>query len=271
MSFSSQLAGWVEMNPWWGFVGCIIALFTTVLAIILYFKSKKVKLPRYAIRSTNIVRDLSSKFGSLEMRYSGKSIENFTATKILFWNAGSDTIDNRDIASSDPITVHVKEDYKILDSKILHEKNKANNFSITTYSDQSYILLEFDYIDKDEGAVIQLIHTGRSGKDIEVQGTVKGAGAPIRKSVPRSERSSFKPLTRPPSWVDKIVVAIFLFFVFVFPVLMASILLPPPETVITPAVVYVVVIFIVIVYWGLGFSIIRRRIPKGFDVFEEEF
>lgn len=52
-----------------------------------------------------------------EMRYSGPQIENLTVTKIAFWNAGRDTIDNQDVASAGPF-VHVKEGYKILDVKI---------------------------------------------------------------------------------------------------------------------------------------------------------
>jgi hypothetical protein len=140
MSSISQLAEWFGMNPWLSLLSFILAVLGVALAIIFYFKGRKVKLPCYAVRSTNIVRNLVSKIESLEMLYSGEPIENLTVTKFAFWNAGRDTIDRRDIASADPLTFHVKRGYKILDAKILSEKKKSNKFSITTSPDRQIVL-----------------------------------------------------------------------------------------------------------------------------------
>lgn len=181
MNSFSQLAEFLGTNPWLSIISFVIAVMGVALAIVFYIKGKRVKLPYYAIRSANIVSDFGSWMKPLEMRYSSQLIENLTVTKMAFWNAGRDTIDHQDIARADPLTLHVKESYKILDAKILSEKTPANKFSITTSPDQSSLTLEFDYIDKDEGAVIQLIHTGKSGEDIDFGGSIKGAGKPIRK------------------------------------------------------------------------------------------
>jgi hypothetical protein len=46
---------------------------------------------------------------------------------------------------------------------------------------------------------------------------------------------------------------------------------PPAPTKSDPIPLVFVVVLATITYWGMGFYIIRRKIPKGFDVFEEDF
>ncbi len=36
--------------------------------------------------------------------------------------------------------------------------------------------MNFGYLDKNEGAVFQLLHTGKSGQDIEIHGRIKSFG-----------------------------------------------------------------------------------------------
>ena len=155
----SQFIEWLATNPKLNFTIAIIGLF---LAIFFYIKSKKVKLPYYAISSQNIVRDLVSRIDSLEMLYAGERIENLTATKIAFWNAGNDTIKREDIPDKAPLTINVKKGYKILNAIILHFIEKSNEFSIHISDDKSHITIDFEYLDKNEGVIIQLLHTGRS-------------------------------------------------------------------------------------------------------------
>lgn len=169
-------------SPWFGFVGFLLAIIGIAASIITYQKSKKLKIPCYSIRSTSLVRDLVSKIEPLKIFYSDEPIENLTVTKIMFWNAGQDTINKQDIASAEPITLHVKEGYKILNPpKIINMKNPANRFSLT--SNQSFITLDFDYVDKDEGVIIQFFHTGKSNEDIQVLGKIKGVGELKNKEI----------------------------------------------------------------------------------------
>ena len=260
VSSYSQLTEWLETNPWWGFVGFIMAILGFASAIIIYIKVKNVKSPCYAVQSRNIVRDLVSKIDSLEMLYSGKPIENLTVTKIAFWNAGRDTINSQDIASTDPLTVHVKKGCKILDTKVLYTKKLVNLFSITTADDQSNITLNFEYLDKDEGAVIQILHTGKSSEDIEIRGTIKGAGKLAQKHVPRL-RGDIPLFPSLPNKMRRLIFAL-IYFLFPIPVFVLMYLYGGIDGMVAG-------IIILIFYWGMGLHIIKRRLPKGFDVFEE--
>lgn len=133
-------------------------------------------MPCYTKRSINIFRNFVSKIEHLKIIYFNQQIENLTITKILFWNRGYETINRLDIPQLDPLTIRVKNGLEILDAKIIYMNNPANQFSLIFSDDISYITLEFDYVDKDEGAIVQVMHTGTSESDVQISGTIKGAG-----------------------------------------------------------------------------------------------
>jgi hypothetical protein len=111
--------------------------------------------------------------------YQNDKIDNLTITKIAFWNAGNVTINHGDISKVDPIKISILNEKKFLDAFIISTTNPVNQFSISKVHKESSVLLSFDYIDKNEGIVIQVIHTGNSSSDITVSGTLKGMGKPI--------------------------------------------------------------------------------------------
>lgn len=255
MIISSQINDWFFSNLW-----SIISLIITIsFAIYFYFRSKKVKLPLYSHWSINIINELVNKFESLKMTYSGLPIENLTVTKILFWNGGNDTIDDQDISRVDPLKIHIKENYKILESNVLYSKNPANQFSVKTANDKSDAILKFDYLDKDEGGIVQLIHTGISDKDIEIQGTIKGAGKPVHAkqhlfflNSPKFKRNIFIGVTP----------IILLFTTIIF--LKIEIVL------FKKIIISAIFVGFSFLYWGILFYLAKRKIPKGFEIEWEE-
>jgi len=263
MSSFSLLLEWLEIPPWFSILSIILGFSSFVWGIYSYLKSRRVKSPCYAVRSFNIISKIS-KIKELEIFYSGQAIENLTATKIMFWNAGRETINSQDIPDADPITVYAKEGHKILVASVLQVKKDANMFSIPV-CDQSHVQLHFDYVDKDEGAVIQIFHTGKSSEDIEIRGTVKGAER-LREIVP-------VPISR---WLVVLGVGRWLFVALLVAFAMAVIFSPTIQKETTYPILVILlasittVIMISEVKSGLS-DILRRRIPKGFDAFKEEF
>ena len=260
MNDVSQSIELIVANPWFALLSFLIAIIGVITAVFFYYRGKKVKSPCYAIQSFNIVRDLVSKIESLEMLYDGTPIKNLTVTKIAFWNAGRDTINSEDIPTTKPLIIRTRGESKILDAKVHSMKNPANRLSISTSEDQLSSKIEFEYLDKGEGGVFQLIHTDINDQSIEVHGLIKGAGSPTKKYIPFNSNliqlNSSKKISR------KILAAT----LFGFPLLLMIqfILYPEKEDVFT----IVVSIFL---YWGLGIYIFKRRVPKGFKGFEDDF
>lgn len=248
----------LEPIGWFNILTLSLTIMFGMLAIIFFFKSIRVRAPRYAIHNFNVL-ELRVGDMPLKMLYADQEIERLTATKIAFWNAGRETINSQDVA--EPITVQVKDRCKILNARILHVKNPVNNFHIPSYT-QTNVPLCFDYVDKDEGAVIQILHTGKSSEDLDFRGTIKAAGKPTCVIAPviRLRRALAFPT-----------------FSFLFAIIMAiaivyqNLLYRTPESEVLTLIIVVMVVLMAITYFALVSRVLRSKVPKGFGVFSEEF
>lgn len=253
----SDFVNSLSQNP-----GLIITILSFIGMIYFYFKGRKVKLAFYYTRSINVVEDLG-KFESLKMFYSDKQIENFTITKLVFWNGGSDTIDSQDISSAEPLILRPIESSEILNANIIHVKNSASQFSLDTPDDNSYVKLKFDYLDPGDGAIIQIVHTGTSGEDIEVSGKIKGVGAPVSKLLPQNPIQFSTRFISLSARQSQSLLALGFILLSLFPLYN---LLYSPTTLferIINSITLIVTVSVVIL-------LMKIMIPKGFESFYEE-
>ena len=138
---------------------------------------------------------------NLRVFYQGVNIENLTISKILFWNDGTETIDREDIETVNHLRILSSNGVELLDAKVLTTNNQSCQFTVNLSSDKTSALLSFDYLDKKQGAVIQIVHTGTSSKDLNVTGDIKGAIAIKNKyTIPKwmnlFDRFSIRPRLR---------------------------------------------------------------------------
>jgi len=52
--------------------------------------------------------------------------------------------------------------------------NPSNDYKVSLDKASQYVYIDFDYLDKNQGAVIQAIHTGTESRNIVVTGDIKG-------------------------------------------------------------------------------------------------
>ncbi len=159
-----------ENNIWVIF----FALLGYLLTIYTYFKSKKKKVGVFNLKSVNLVSSATSKLSKLEVFFNGKKIDNVTSSYIAIWNRGNDIISKEDVAPADPLKLKFLGE--LLEFTVIREKNRANNFRLKL-ENSNELLIEFDYMAKNEGILIKAEHTGNSNSDIQVLGTIKGVGS----------------------------------------------------------------------------------------------
>ena len=152
----------------------------TIIAIILYLKSRKVKKPIYFLRTFDIAKR-DKKIPKLKLIYEGHPVETLSITRIAVLNNGNETIDSRDVAKNDPLRIEISKNFKILDADFHYIRNQANDFSLETIEKQNIIKINFDYIDEGDGGIIQVIHDGAKSGDVSVGGSVKGAGGIVQR------------------------------------------------------------------------------------------
>jgi hypothetical protein len=163
------LINWLTIG---GFVATVVSL---GLAIYFYFKSQRNREPCWAIRTRTLVEERSSKFIGLEISYRGVPVETLSVSRALFWNNGAETINSVDITAGNPLRWKAKNGVKILDATLLSANNDANQFAEPAVVNEDEVPILFDYIDRDQGALYQIVHTGTGNWSIALMGTIKGA------------------------------------------------------------------------------------------------
>ncbi len=161
----------------------VLALLTVIsfgYAIYCQRKNKECKEFSYTRKSNSLIHKKKSKFEKLLITYDSQEIENLCVSKFTLWNSGNKTINNLDMVNTKEVSIHLSNNAKILDTEIIGVSDETNDFKIETIDDTSAKIL-FDYVDKKEGIVFQIIHTGTE-EDISIDCKIKG-GKPIKNTI----------------------------------------------------------------------------------------
>lgn len=182
-------------------IGAIIGIVGSIIVgYIFYQKGKEEKRPCFAMKTNNLIENRHAQFDGLEITYRGRKTQNVSVSHIVFWNDGQVTISSDDINTIDPLRITANNQTEILDVEILKASNVANQISCDQRPDTKDHRIEFDYLDKEHGAVIQVIHTGITSQDIDVIGQIKGVRSIEKRDLytkPRYPESLEKILIQP--------------------------------------------------------------------------
>lgn len=262
-------------NPYFNACTFILAIAGIFFSVYYYKRSKKEKLPKYLLRTVNLVRENIQKIDRINILYDGKTVNNLSITKIALWNGGKSTIDNKDIAKKDPLRLAISNDYKFLDAEIIYQKNTSNDFEISISDDQKNIYITFDYFDFEEGIVLQVFHTGHKSSDISLMGQIKSV-----KQIHRGYNSPFifpiflVALQKTKISHDGVRLLVFWCSIIIGVLLILMSIYQYMNLGLDKSYSEVDVVLIVILgllYLHIGYQNIRRNIPNGFDIFNEEF
>ena len=153
-----------------------ISLFT---GYYFYKRSTRKKEILYTKVNAKINQNHSKGISVFTSKYKNKPVGNITATRYLLWNNSSQAIRKIDIAPRDPLQFSTANGYEILDAKIIYPKNSLNGFMLSELKKtNTFTKLSFDFINKDEGAIIQIIHTGGTN-NIRFNGTIIDFKKPV--------------------------------------------------------------------------------------------
>lgn len=268
----------------------IIILLFAIVGIIasfyFYKKSHRLTSAAYMIRTIRLINSKINKFPALNIQCGTEQITSLSISKVALWNDGSDTINLDSIAKNNRLRIEIDNRYEILGADIQYEKNKSNDFKITISPDKRCVNIEFDYFDRDEGVVVQIYHTGRRSADIAVVGQIKScreirrfkpySAAPMPmpdfKLIEQIKINKFEYRVSSYKWMiiyGWIIVAIAVWMFFYG---LREIWYEPATAVEKdPFLESLWVIFFSTIYGFVGYQVVKRRIPKGFDVFNEEF
>ena len=160
------------------YLGYAIAIVTFIIGLLVsyyfYLKSIRVREPVWLIKGYNVIYKYKSVFPSLNVTYAKKNVDTFSIAYILFYNRGAETITREDIDTVDHIRIESYEGVRILDASVLQVNNQSSQFTLA--KNNSKVLINFDYLNKNQGAIIQVTHTGSTKEDIYITGDIKHVG-----------------------------------------------------------------------------------------------
>ena len=144
----------------------------SIIAIVSQVKNKEKKQISYILKNYSLIRSRNKKFEKLSFNYDGKSIDNICVSRFTIWNSGNRTLNNSDMVKSKELMIRASENVRILDVSIIKETETTNNF-IVELIDERTATITFDYIDKNDGIVLQIIHDGIEDS-LDLSAKIKG-------------------------------------------------------------------------------------------------
>lgn len=180
---------------------------------------------------------------------------------------------------SHPITtVKINDGFSIIDAKVIYESNPSNDFHIELSEDAKSIQINFDYIDYEDGIVIQLYHTGNSNEDLSFTGKIKTVKSITNKndllnaskyerfiqsfsSKGAAQSKKYKNQTGLLTIVTGILLLLLIFYI-------GSSVRNEDGSINLLKTLFR--LLVVAPYFFIGFVQLNRTIPKGIDVFKEE-
>lgn len=203
---------WVE-NPVITLSGWIIGLAGLLLSVYFGLKGKKTKnLSCKILKSDRLIDRGERKIPKLRLFFEDKEIEDITVTTCAIWNTGTETINFSDIVSEQGMKIFSEENSRILDAQILTSNKFTNKIQLTSVKDTE-VQLDFEYMDTNQGATLQIIH---EGVPIYFECEIKG-GKFINKSNSERLKRLFWEMTTPVTLEKYALICSFYFFlIFVF-------------------------------------------------------
>ena len=259
-------------------VTLIIAVAGLIFSYYFYQKSKKNKIPRFIVRTICLIKDNIQKIKSVHIQYADREVSNISISKLALWNEGKGTIDSSDVAKNNPLRIQIDEKYEILDCEIIYQKNSSNGFSIALSEDRKSIAIDFDYFDYLEGIIVQIYHTGNSNSDLNILGQIKACKIINRQTseslipIPKFIISHIRkgPTKGFVGWM-MLIVGIMILVYYVCAYFYGAELIAQKTYEHKNELMLFLGIFASSLYIVTGWRIVKRRVPKGFDIFDDEF
>lgn len=255
---------------WLAWIGFAVGILGILLSYYFYVRNRNWKRP-YCLTFTHAIAGrMLTEVPDFRITYKGKPVPRLAVTKLVFWNAGTDTIQAVDVPAAAPFAVSIADDAQFLNYKLDFVKKDANAVTLAIDKDLRRIDIAFDYFDKNDGFVVELLHTGKSDSAIALESVFKGAQPLVRRSA-AALLSLPKPIRQLLASERRSVAGLFLMFTALisfsnqhFHYLPKWLQLSRP-----PSTDFTGYLAEFIVYGGalfVGAYLFRTRLPKGFDL-----
>lgn len=170
------------------FTGWLLAVLFSGYSIYTFIKSREEKEPRCCYKTyRNLVK--LSEDNALLITYQGIPVDQVSTTYIFFWNKGRKPILRSDVQKQ--LSIYFPSEVTILDYKVINVTRLEIDFSISNLATKEELEFVprlpkertpvkianrldicFEFLDKNDGVVIEVKHTGSPEVKLEIEGTI---------------------------------------------------------------------------------------------------
>lgn len=144
------------------YIGTITGVVGVILAIIFYYKGKKIKkLTCYKTTVTILDTECLSEYPKLKILYDNKDIQSLNSTQITVLNNGYDIIEKNDFMPMGMFKIETSGKFLFEDiTEIKIYNSNKNNRVVLTSIDESHLQVNFDCLRLNDAFRITIQHTG---------------------------------------------------------------------------------------------------------------
>lgn len=163
-------------------ISYLIGLTSILLSAVYHYRSKRIQEPRFLKRSAVITEEMISQDSLIRIMFGEQKLERLTVSKVAFWNTGI-TLKKEDVSSSCPFRLELDSiEHNFLDCRVCYSECE-NDVDCSISDDKKTVSISFDYLAKNQGFVLKVLHTGKGSKSFSVKGSMKNEGE-LKKTVP---------------------------------------------------------------------------------------
>jgi hypothetical protein len=157
-----------------GFAGTVASLLSVVLAIYFYIESRQTPLLTFMVNPAKAIVVKAGEASRLTIQYDDRRITtDITAAQVAVWNAGRLSIRSQQIL--DPVQISLGKGTRILEVT----ERKVSRPVVGMEVDRSRLSggtigLSWRILERNDGAVLQLIYEGGPSTPIQFGGTIEG-------------------------------------------------------------------------------------------------
>jgi len=259
----------ITSNPWFSLTSLAVTTASLVVAFIFYRKSRREKTPCYSVTRQSVIENRTPLLPGLSVQFNGVVQEVITVAKVAFWNHGTGTITRQDIAEAKPLAIVVDEGVDVLNATVLKRTDSANQVQIGEPQKQptglTIVPLGFDFLDRGDGALVQVVHNGEERTRVWVEGRIKGACDPMRQSTPTPDQRRVRRMVRMMRSRSFMAVCVLMYLALGVALIVGGIC----DSSARPAIAVGVPLVIISLLGSLAF-LVGRRVPAALNPIDEE-
>lgn len=174
--------------------GFVFGILGIVLSIYLFKKGLEAKDPRCYYKTIRNISKLSDdNDAKIRIFYGQEEVTRIFTTRVWIWNNGKKPIYRTDIPPQSNIKITLQDNEftpKILDFEIIRMSRSEINFSVSPIGETS-LTIGFDFLDQNDGAVVEIQHTGSRETELAIEGVILGVPEGLKLIEINKKKSAF--------------------------------------------------------------------------------